>query len=121
MGADGATHAGSFDLAYLCCLPDFVVMAPADELELRHMVATAAAIDNGPARFVIRAARDLATKCRLMAACPLFGKGRIIREGSTVAILSLGTRLSESRQGRRQTPRYGVIDDGCGRSLRQTP
>jgi 1-deoxy-D-xylulose-5-phosphate synthase len=96
VGADGATHAGSFDLAYLCCLPGFVVMAPSDEAELKHMVATAAAIDDGPS--AVRYPRGEGFGVEMPAdGVPLaIGKGRIVREGSAVAILSLGTRLYES-------------------------
>jgi 1-deoxy-D-xylulose-5-phosphate synthase len=96
VGADGATHAGSFDLAYLCCLPDFVVMAPADEVELKHMVATAAAIDNGPSAIRYPRGEGFGYEMPAEGSVLPIGKGRIIREGSTVAILSLGTRLSES-------------------------
>ena len=93
VGADGATHAGSFDLAYLCCLPGFVVMAAADEAELMHMVATAAAYDDGP--IALRYPRGEGTGVALPARGDILpiGKGRIVREGKEVAILSLGTRL----------------------------
>src|SRR5580693_5382202 len=89
VGADGATHAGSFDLAYLGCLPGFVIMAAADEAELMHMVATAAAIDDGPS--AIRYPRGEGTGVTLPARGEVLpiGKGRILREGSTIAILSL--------------------------------
>ena len=95
VGADGATHAGSFDVAYLACLPDFVVMAAADELELMHMVATAAAIDDRPSAF--RYPRGEGVGIELPAkGTPLeIGKGRIVREGTKIAILSLGARLGE--------------------------
>jgi len=95
VGADGPTHAGSFDIAYLGCLPGFVLMAAADEAELKHMVATAAAIDDGPS--ALRYPRGEGTGVELPAVgIPLeIGKGRILREGSAVALLSLGTRLAE--------------------------
>lgn len=95
VGADGATHAGAFDIAYLCCLPNMVLMAPADEAELMHMVATAARYDDGPIAF--RYPRGEGTGVSLPAqGKPLpIGKGRIVREGKDVAILSYGTRLSE--------------------------
>jgi 1-deoxy-D-xylulose-5-phosphate synthase len=95
VGADGATHAGSFDVTYLACLPDFVVMAAADELELMHMVATAAAIDDRPCSF--RYPRGEGVGIELPArGTPLeIGKGRIVREGTKIAILSFGTRLAE--------------------------
>ncbi|MES2665782.1 MAG: 1-deoxy-D-xylulose-5-phosphate synthase [Pseudomonadota bacterium] len=95
VGADGATHAGAFDVAYLANLPGFVVMAAADEAELVHMVATAAAHDDGPIAF--RFPRGDGTGCEMPAAgVPLeIGRGRLIREGNRVAILSFGTRLAE--------------------------
>ena len=96
VGADGATHAGAFDLAYLCCLPDFVVMAPADEVELKHMVATAAAIDNGPSAIRYPRGEGYGYEMPAEGSVLPIGKGRIVREGSAVAILSLGTRLQES-------------------------
>ena len=95
VGADGATHAGAFDIAYLANLPGFIVMAAADESELARMVATAAAHDTGPIAF--RFPRGEGTGVDLPeTAEPLeIGKGRIVRQGSQVAILSFGTRLSE--------------------------
>ena len=96
VGADGATHAGSFDLAYLGCLPGIVLMAPSDELELMHMVATSAGIDDGPS--AVRYPRGEGTGLKLPErGTPMpIGRGRILREGSAVAILSLGTRLADS-------------------------
>ena len=97
VGADGATHAGSFDLAFLGCLPDFVIMAAADEAELAHMVATAATIDDRPS--AVRYPRGEGTGLVEVPreGTPLeIGRGRIVRQGSTVAILSLGTRLTEA-------------------------
>ena len=96
VGADGATHAGSFDLAYLGCLPGMTIMAPSDELELMHMVATQAVFDDGPS--AVRYPRGAGTGLVLPErGMPLpIGKGRIVREGSAVAILSLGTRLADS-------------------------
>ncbi|UTD26412.1 1-deoxy-D-xylulose-5-phosphate synthase [Bradyrhizobium sp. WD16] len=95
VGADGPTHAGSFDLAYLGCLPNFVIMAAGDEAELVHMVATAHALDDRPSAF--RFPRGDGAGVDLPAfGVPLeIGKGRILREGSSVALLSLGTRLQE--------------------------
>ncbi|MFN6980106.1 MAG: transketolase C-terminal domain-containing protein, partial [Gemmobacter sp.] len=95
VGADGATHAGSFDVGYLGNLPNFTVMAPADEAELVHMVATAAAHDAGPIAF--RYPRGSGTGAALPAAgVPLaIGKGRVIREGEGAAILSYGAHLDE--------------------------
>lgn len=111
VGADGATHHGSFDLAYLCCLPNMVVMAPSDEAELMHMVATAAAHDSGPS--AIRYPRGEGTGVTLPAqgdVLPL-GKGRIVREGATVALLSIGTMLGECLQ---------AADDLAARGLSAT-
>ncbi len=96
VGADGATHAGSFDIAYLSCLPNFTLMAAADEAELVHMVATAAAHDSGP--IALRFPRGEGTGVDLPeVGLPLpIGRGRILREGEDVAILSYGARLSEA-------------------------
>ncbi|HEX8622529.1 MAG TPA: 1-deoxy-D-xylulose-5-phosphate synthase [Allosphingosinicella sp.] len=96
VGADGATHAGSFDLAYLCTLPNFVVMAAADEAELVHMVHTMALHDSGPS--AVRYPRGNGTGVPLPEIPQRLeiGKGRIVREGKKVAILSLGTRLEEA-------------------------
>jgi 1-deoxy-D-xylulose-5-phosphate synthase len=95
VGADGATHAGAFDVAYLANLPGFIVMAAADEAELCRMVATAAAYDDGPSAF--RFPRGEGVGCEMPErAEPLeIGKGRMIQEGSRVALLSFGTRLQE--------------------------
>jgi 1-deoxy-D-xylulose-5-phosphate synthase len=96
VGADGATHAGSFDLSYLGCLPNMVIMAPADEAELMHVVATAVTIDDRPSAF--RYPRGEGTGVALPKAGEVLalGKGRILREGSNIAILSLGTRLGDA-------------------------
>jgi len=95
VGADGATHAGSFDVAYLACLPDMVIMAAADEAELVHMVATSAAIGDRPSAF--RFPRGEGVGIALPAeGKPLeIGKGRIVREGTKIALLSFGARLAE--------------------------
>jgi 1-deoxy-D-xylulose-5-phosphate synthase len=96
VGADGSTHAGSFDLAYLCTLPNFVVMAPSDEAELVHMTYTAACHDSGP--IALRYPRGNGTGVVLPDVPEQLeiGKGRIVRTGKKVAILSLGTRLEEA-------------------------
>jgi 1-deoxy-D-xylulose-5-phosphate synthase len=93
VGADGATHAGAFDMAYLGCLPGFVIMAAADEAELVHMVATAASYDKGPIAF--RYPRGEGTGVALPERGKVLeiGKGRVLRQGKDVAILSVGTRL----------------------------
>jgi 1-deoxy-D-xylulose-5-phosphate synthase len=108
VGADGPTHAGSFDLAYLGCLPNFVIMAAADEAELVHMVATTAVLDNCPS--AVRYPRGEGTGCELpREGVPLaIGKGRILREGSTIAILSLGTRLAEALKAADQLAAMGL-------------
>jgi 1-deoxy-D-xylulose-5-phosphate synthase len=95
VGADGATHAGSFDVAYLANLPGFVVMAAADEAELVHMVATAAAHDEGPIAFRYPRGEGVGVDMPEKGIPLEIGKGRMIREGGRVAILSFGTRLSE--------------------------
>jgi len=94
VGADGVTHQGSYDITYLGCLPGFVLMAPADEVELMHMVATAVQIDDRPCAF--RYPRGEATGMEMPArGTPLeIGKGRVLREGTKVALLSYGTRLA---------------------------
>jgi len=108
VGADGPTHAGSFDLAYLGCLPGFVIMAAADESELVHMVATAAAIDDRPS--AVRYPRGDGVGAPLPeVARPLkIGRGRIVREGSDVAILSLGARLSECLKAADELSKFGL-------------
>ena len=95
VGADGATHAGSFDVAFLANLPGMVVMAAADEAELVHMVATAAAHDDGPIAFRFPRGEGTGVDMPERGQVLEIGKGRIIREGARVAILSFGTRLSE--------------------------
>jgi 1-deoxy-D-xylulose-5-phosphate synthase len=111
VGADGATHAGSFDVTYLSCLPGFVVMACGDEAELRNMVATAAAYDEGPIAF--RYPRGEAVGVEMPEhGIPLeIGKGRILREGTKVAILNFGGRLVEALK---------AADDLAGKGLSTT-
>jgi 1-deoxy-D-xylulose-5-phosphate synthase len=96
VGADGATHAGSFDIGYMGALPGMVVMAAADEAELARMVATAVAIDDRPSAFRYPRGEGVGVEIPQLAEPLEIGKGRIVREGSAVAILSLGTRLTES-------------------------
>ncbi len=98
VGADGPTHAGAFDIAYLSCLPDFVVMAASDEAELMHMVATAAAIDDRPSAFRYPRGEGTGVALPQRGEVLPIGKGRVLREGSAVAILSLGARLTEALQ-----------------------
>jgi 1-deoxy-D-xylulose-5-phosphate synthase len=95
VGADGPTHAGSFDVTYLGCLPDFVIMAAADEVELAHMVATAAAIDDRPSAFRYPRGDGIGLPLPERGMPLEIGRGRIIRQGSTVALLSLGGRLAD--------------------------
>jgi 1-deoxy-D-xylulose-5-phosphate synthase len=108
VGADGATHAGSFDLAYLGCLPGFTIMAAADEAELMHMVATCAAIDDGPS--AVRYPRGEGVGVDLPAkGVPLpLGRGRVLREGTTIALLSLGTRLQECLKAAEELAAQGL-------------
>src|SRR5688572_29564945 len=108
VGADGATHAGSFDLAYLCTLPNFVVMAAADEVELVHMVHTMALHDRGP--IAVRYPRGEGRGLQLPATPERLeiGKGRIVKQGSKVAILSLGTRLEEAEKAAEQLEAKGL-------------
>jgi 1-deoxy-D-xylulose-5-phosphate synthase len=96
VGADGPTHAGSFDVAYLGCLPGFVIMAAADEAELVHMVATAARHDAGPIAFRYPRGEGIGIDMPERGEPLPIGKGRIVREGGRVAILSFGTRLQEA-------------------------
>ena len=108
VGADGATHAGSYDIAFLSNLPGMVVMAAADEAELKHMVATAAAYDDGPIAF--RYPRGEGVGVELPSdGTPLdIGKGRVLREGSRVAILSFGTRLAEAERAAEALAAKGI-------------
>ncbi len=98
VGADGCTHAGAFDIAYLSCLPNMVIMAPSDEAELAHMTATAAAYNDGP--IALRYPRgngigiDMPEKPEILE----IGKGRIIREGKDIAILNLGCRMQDAQK-----------------------
>ena len=96
VGADGPTHAGSFDIAYLGCLPNMVIMAAADEAELVHMVATAAAYDAGPIAFRYPRGEGVGLEMPTRGVPLEIGRGRVLRQGTRVAILSLGTRLAEA-------------------------
>jgi 1-deoxy-D-xylulose-5-phosphate synthase len=108
VGADGATHAGSFDNAYLGCLPNFVIMAASDEAELVHMVATQVAINDHPS--AVRYPRGEGRGVEMPeAGVPLpIGKGRIVREGSKVALLSFGTRLAECEKAADELAALGL-------------
>ena len=108
VGADGATHAGSFDLAYLCTLPNFVVMAAADEAELCHMVHTMALHDSGPSAVRYPRGEGRGVPLPEQPVELEIGKGRVIREGKKVAILSLGTRLAEAEKAADQLDAMGL-------------
>ena len=108
VGADGATHAGSFDLAYLCTLPNFVVMAAADEAELVHMVHTMALHDSGPSAVRYPRGEGRGLPLPEVPERLEIGKGRIVRQGSKVAILSLGTRLAEAEKAADQLEAKGL-------------
>jgi 1-deoxy-D-xylulose-5-phosphate synthase len=108
VGADGPTHAGAFDIAYLACLPNFVLMAAADEAELTHMVATAVAHDSGP--IALRYPRGEGTGIAIPEEGQVLeiGKGRIMREGTRIALLSYGTRLGECMTAADQLETLGL-------------
>jgi len=108
VGADGPTHAGAFDIAYLCCLPGMVMMAPADEAEMVHMVATAVAFDEGPIAFRYPRGEGVGVELPERGDILEIGRGRILREGSKVAILSLGTRLADSLTAAKELSSRGV-------------
>ncbi len=108
VGADGATHAGSFDLAYLGCLPNMVIMAAGDEADLVHMTATAAAYDEGPIAYRYPRGEGIGVDLPSVGKVLEIGKGRIMREGTKVAILSLGTRLSEALKAADQLETLGL-------------
>ncbi len=108
VGADGATHAGSFDIGYLGALPNFVVMAAADEAELVHMVATAAAIDDRPSAFRYPRGEGVGIEMPSEGVPLEIGRGRIVREGTKVALLSLGTRLAECLKAADQLAALGL-------------
>ena len=111
VGADGVTHQGSYDLTYLGCLPNFVIMAPSDENELMHMVATACQIDDRPSALRYPRGEALGLEMPARGSALEIGKGRIVREGSKVAILSLGTRLADA---------LAAADDLAARGLSTT-
>ncbi|MBG0810463.1 1-deoxy-D-xylulose-5-phosphate synthase [Methylosinus sp. H3A] len=108
VGADGPTHAGAFDIAYLGCLPGMVIMAPADEAELVHMVATSAAFDEGPIAFRYPRGEGVGVELPERGEILEIGRGRVIREGSKVAILSLGTRLADALTAAKELSGRGI-------------
>jgi len=108
VGADGPTHAGAFDVAYLACVPNLVIMSPADEAEMVHMVATAAAYDAGPIAFRYPRGDGVGVELPDEGKVLPIGKGRIISEGSRVALLSFGTRLGECLKAAAALEELGV-------------
>jgi len=108
VGADGATHAGAFDIAYLACLPNMTVMAASDEAELVHMVATAAAHDSGPIALRYPRGEGVGVDLPKQGEVLPIGKGRVVREGSRIAILSLGTRLGEALKAAEELAARGL-------------
>ena len=108
VGADGCTHAGSFDITYLATLPNMVVMAAADEAELAHMTYTAAEYDEGPIAFRYPRGAGIGVPMPDTLEKLEIGKGRVVREGSKVAILSLGARLEEAKKAADQLEAKGL-------------
>jgi len=108
VGADGPTHAGNYDSAYLGAIPGMTVMAAADEAELRHMVATAAAFDNGPIAFRYPRGDGLGVEMPEHGTPLAIGKGRVLRQGNGVALLSFGTRLGEALAAAEKLAAYGL-------------
>ena len=108
VGADGPTHAGSFDVAYLGCLPGFVIMAAADEAELVHMVATQVAIDDRPSALRYPRGEGVGLEMPEFGVPLEIGKGRIVREGHKVALLSFGTRLAECMKAAEELAQLGL-------------
>lgn len=109
VGGDGPTHAGSFDVAYLSTLPNFVVMAASDEAELVHMVATSASINNRPSALRYPRGEGVGVKLPEKGIPIEIGKGRVVKKGSKIAILSLGTRLQESLKAAEQLDAKGLF------------
>jgi len=108
VGADGPTHAGSFDVAYLGCLPGFVIMAAADEAELAHMIATAVSIDDRPSAVRYPRGDGLGVVMPEAGVALEIGKGRIVRQGDTIALLSFGARLAECEKAADTLARFGL-------------
>ena len=108
VGQDGATHAGSYDISYLSCLPGMIVMAASDEAELVHMVATAASINDGPCAFRYPRGEGVGVDLPEIGIPLEIGKGRIVREGSRVALLSLGARLQECLKAADELSSHGL-------------
>ena len=108
VGADGATHAGSFDTGFLTALPGMIVMAPSDEAELVHMIATSVAIDDAPSSFRYPRGEGVGIDMPARGEILPIGKGRVLRQGSKVAILSFGTRLKDAMKAAEELDTYGL-------------
>jgi 1-deoxy-D-xylulose-5-phosphate synthase len=108
VGADGPTHAGSFDIAYLGCLPGFVIMAAADEAELAHMIATAVAIDDRPSAVRYPRGEGIGVAVPEAGVALEIGKGRIVRQGDRIALLSFGARLAECTKAAVELAKLGL-------------
>jgi 1-deoxy-D-xylulose-5-phosphate synthase len=108
VGADGATHAGSFDTGFLTALPGMIVMAPSDEAELVHMIATSVAIDDAPSSFRYPRGEGVGIDLPARGEILPIGKGRVLRQGSKVAILSFGTRLQDALKAAEELDTYGL-------------
>ena len=119
VGADGPTHAGSFDVVYLGCLPNMTIMAAADESELVHMVATQVAHNDGPSALRYPRGEGVGMDMPEVGVPLPIGKGRIIREGKQVALFSFGTRLGESLKAAETLASHGPFHHGSRRPLRQ--
>lgn len=108
VGADGPTHAGSFDIAYLGCLPGFMIMAAGDEADLKHMVATAVAYDEGPCAFRFPRGEGMGVDMPERGEALEIGRGRIVKEGTKVALLSFGGRLKETLKAAEELEGFGL-------------
>jgi 1-deoxy-D-xylulose-5-phosphate synthase len=108
VGADGQTHAGSFDIAYLGCLPGFVIMAAADEADLVHMVSTCVAIDDAPSAVRFPRGEGIGVELPAVGVPLEIGRGRILKEGTKIALLNLGGRLAECLKAAQELGTYGL-------------
>jgi 1-deoxy-D-xylulose-5-phosphate synthase len=108
VGNDGQTHAGSFDIAYLGCLPGFVIMAAADEADLMHMVSTCVAIDDGPSALRFPRGEAVGVELPEQGVALEIGRGRIVKEGTKIALLSFGARLQECLKAAQELGAYGL-------------
>ncbi|PPR79638.1 MAG: 1-deoxy-D-xylulose-5-phosphate synthase [Alphaproteobacteria bacterium MarineAlpha2_Bin1] len=108
VGADGVTHQGSFDIAYLGCIPNFVLMAPSDEVELMHMIATALSIDDRPSAFRYPRGEALGLELPELGKPLEIGKGKVVKEGINIAIISYGTRLADVKVAEKELLAYGI-------------